>query len=389
MPALSEVPPSAAGGAARVLVGLSLEPPRQSRWSIFFRAVLAVPLFFVAFGLELGAFFVLIAAWFAALFTGRVPDGLQRFLTNVFRFYGNLLAYMFLLTSRWPGIVWDGRPDDQLTIEVDHVRLRRWAVFFRLLLALPAGLVNEVLSAGAYLMLFVMWCWGVVAGREPRALHQGMALVLRYQLRLFAYSCLLTPTQPFLGIFGDGVEPLPDPAGGAFVQPAATSATPTHWLMAKSAKTVVIVMLVIGAPIFLWQAHNNGHLFSQIKTTIARALVTSSYNSTVNAVDQFESTVKSCTGQEELTCVANAAKVAAPTLAEQLTRVTKMSFYPASAIPQVDAYEQALGLLETEMLSIRPAATVTAQASIVNTELPQTFTRFSGDYQALYDQLTN
>ena len=50
----SAMPPlsyDAVGTAAEVRIGLSLEPPRHSRWTVLLRALLALPLFVVA---ELG-----------------------------------------------------------------------------------------------------------------------------------------------------------------------------------------------------------------------------------------------------------------------------------------------------------------------------------------------
>jgi hypothetical protein len=63
-------------GEARVLVGLSLEPPRQARWTILLRLVLAFPLLVVAFFVSIAGLVAVIVSWFAALLIGRVPDGL-------------------------------------------------------------------------------------------------------------------------------------------------------------------------------------------------------------------------------------------------------------------------------------------------------------------------
>ena len=43
-----------------------------------------------------------IVAWFAALITGRVPDGLHDFLASYLRFYTRVSAYLFLLSDPWP-----------------------------------------------------------------------------------------------------------------------------------------------------------------------------------------------------------------------------------------------------------------------------------------------
>ncbi len=389
MPALSQSEAAPPGGAARVLIGLSLEPPRQSRWSVLFRAILAIPLFFVAWGLEIAMLFVLIAAWFAAMFTGRVPDGIQRFITNVLRFYANLAGYMSLLVARWPGIVWDGRSDDQLTVEVDHVRLRRWAVFFRLLLAIPAGFVSEIVSIGSYLVIFVMWCWGVVTGREPRSLHQGVALVLRFQLRLFAYVCLLTPTQPFEGFFGDGVE-LEAPARPEPTTADGSGATlPTRWIVAKSAKIAMVVMLIIGIPLFAWQSTHNARLFSRIQSTIALDLVNSTYDASVVAINQFESSFASCAGPTKGNCDSDAANAAYVSLERQSALLSAGSIFPSGSRTNERHYQSALASIERALVVIEDANTVAAQTGVVEGPLATAMTAFNSDYLSLYHGLSS
>ncbi|MDX2378383.1 MAG: DUF4389 domain-containing protein, partial [Acidimicrobiia bacterium] len=64
---------------------------------------LAIPHYIVLFFLAIGAFFVVIIAWFAILFTGRYPRGLFDYLVGVGRWALRVNAYAFLLTTdRYP-----------------------------------------------------------------------------------------------------------------------------------------------------------------------------------------------------------------------------------------------------------------------------------------------
>jgi len=64
---------------------------------------LAIPHFIVLFALSIAAFFVVVVAWFAIVFTGRYPRGLFDFVVGVGRWWLRVDAYAFLLvTDRYP-----------------------------------------------------------------------------------------------------------------------------------------------------------------------------------------------------------------------------------------------------------------------------------------------
>jgi hypothetical protein len=87
-------------------VHLEFDPPDGavlSRWLPLVKWLLAVPHYIVLVFLALAAFFVVVFAWFAILFTGRYPRGAFRFVVGVFRWGLRVEAYAFLLiTDRYP-----------------------------------------------------------------------------------------------------------------------------------------------------------------------------------------------------------------------------------------------------------------------------------------------
>ena len=55
------------------------------------------------FFLDIAAFFVVIVAWFAILFTGRYPRGLFDFVEGVIRWHNRVTGYaLILVTDRYP-----------------------------------------------------------------------------------------------------------------------------------------------------------------------------------------------------------------------------------------------------------------------------------------------
>ena len=74
-----------------------------NRWLPLVKWFLAIPHYVILFFLYLGALFVVIAAWFAILFTGRYPRGLFGYVVGVMRWCNRVTAYAFLLvTDEYP-----------------------------------------------------------------------------------------------------------------------------------------------------------------------------------------------------------------------------------------------------------------------------------------------
>ena len=76
---------------------------RRSRLTVFFRLLLAIPHFLWFVLWSIAAIFAAIAAWFAALVTGRAPRGLHNFLAAYVRYATHLDAYLALAANPYPG----------------------------------------------------------------------------------------------------------------------------------------------------------------------------------------------------------------------------------------------------------------------------------------------
>jgi len=74
-----------------------------NRWLPLVKWLLAIPHYIVLFLLQIAAVVVVIAAWFAILFTGRYPRGIFDFVEGVLRWHNRVLAYAFtLVTDHYP-----------------------------------------------------------------------------------------------------------------------------------------------------------------------------------------------------------------------------------------------------------------------------------------------
>ena len=83
-------------------VELFVEAQRFSRWGVFFRIILAIPVLVLQECLGIGIFIILIFAWLIALVLGRLPEGIHWTLASIVRFQTRVLGYMMLVTPRYP-----------------------------------------------------------------------------------------------------------------------------------------------------------------------------------------------------------------------------------------------------------------------------------------------
>ena len=170
-------------------------PARQRRVTVLFRLLLAIPQLLALYVLTLVAELVAIAGWFAALFTGRLPDGLAGFLTDWLRYYARVGSYLVLLTDRYPPLEL-GDADYPVRVSVAPSRLNRLAVLFRIILAIPASFLVGLLWYGGAVIGFVAWLIVLITGTMPVPLYQAIAAVTRYGIRFYGYFFLLSGTYP-------------------------------------------------------------------------------------------------------------------------------------------------------------------------------------------------
>ncbi len=78
------------------------DPAKQNRLTVLFRLVLAIPALIVVNALQNLAGILAVIAWFIALFTGRMNEGLRDLLAYCLRYQAQTYGYVLLLTRRYP-----------------------------------------------------------------------------------------------------------------------------------------------------------------------------------------------------------------------------------------------------------------------------------------------
>jgi hypothetical protein len=187
---------STAQHPVRIVVSDDLQ---RNRLTVFFRLILAIPHFIWVTLWAVIAILAGIVNWFATLFTGSSPEGLHNFLATFLRYATHVRSYTLLIADPFPGFT--GKPGYPIDLEVDPAQPQnRLTVFFRIILAIPALFVANILSNLSQLLAVFSWFIALVTGRVPEGLRNFAVLALRFETQTYAYVMLLTDRYPSFNV---------------------------------------------------------------------------------------------------------------------------------------------------------------------------------------------
>jgi hypothetical protein len=191
---MSETQTSSADHPIGLIVSDDLQ---RSRLTVFFRLLLAIPHVIVLYVWGIVAALALIVAWFAALFTSRVPDGLHNFLASYLRYSTHVLSYIYLLADPWPSF--SANEAYPVDVRIDAPQPQgRLGVFFRIVLAIPALILASIFRNVNSIVAVLGWFYALATGRMSQGMRDLSAWLLRYEIQTFGYVFLLTSRYPSL-----------------------------------------------------------------------------------------------------------------------------------------------------------------------------------------------
>ena len=180
---------------------------QRARLTVLVRLVLLIPhvVLLTLYGIAAG--FTAIGAWFAALVTGRVPAGMHEFIAGYVRYGAIVIAYLAILSDRFPPMGTDDRYEIDLEID-GPVPQNRLTVLFRAVLVAPCMLLLAYVFDPLILLVAVLnWLIALVIGRVPAGLQSAGMWLLRFRARTYAYFLLVNPRYPSFGAGSDGSLP--------------------------------------------------------------------------------------------------------------------------------------------------------------------------------------
>ena len=176
-------------------------PEKLDRLTTFFRVIWIIPIAIVLSLLTAtgsgeivgGLFFT--ATMLMIVFRRRYPRWWFDFSRQLVRFEARVLAYLVLLTDRYPSTV----DEQSVHLEIDYPDaerdLNRWLPLVKWLLAIPHYIVLAMLAIGAIFVVVIAWFAILFTGRYPQALFDYVVGVGRWGLRVQAYAFLLVTDQ--------------------------------------------------------------------------------------------------------------------------------------------------------------------------------------------------
>lgn len=322
-------------------VDLALSPnAAQRRWTVVIRPILAIPHLVILFFLGVAALIVAVIGWFGALAVGRLPGFAAEYLGGVVQWQYRVGCYLYFLTDRYPPFELGPVPEYPVEIAVRPGALNRWAVLFRIALAVPGYVVTAVVSSGAAVVSVVSWVLTLVAGRLPKPFFEGFAAALRLEARFAAYWTMVSAEYPWWGLFGDelsGVHPppqhpLPPPSGD--YPPSAPGPDDPRWRLQVSggAKALIVIFVVVGG---LSAGFSAVVRANAVTATIARTQTVDAFDALASEVHHYDAAVVSCV---TLSCARRDAGVAAGDLRGFGHRIAEI-VYPSSATTEASGLE--------------------------------------------------
>jgi hypothetical protein len=366
---------------------LVFEGPRpQRRWTIALRAILAIPHWLYVVVLSFVWMFAVIAIWFVALVTARAPMGIAELVARIIQYQTTVYAYSFyVMSDRYPGF--DLRAGDYpVELELDAPpRLNRAAVLFRGLLMVPALIVSQLASAGAFVVVLFVWLVALITGRVPDSAYFSFAAVLRYQMRTWAYGSMLTSEYPH-GLFGDKtgmyvVAPPDAQQAGDGTTLAAAGAPPRirTLLLGRGAKNLVVLFLVLGV------ATQVGSTAVQIAAQDDGALgdLEAAYLPLEDATQAFFTDIQSCAFDGDPLCLQQANNTLAGAFGRFRASLSMIDL-PAGTIDEAEAVDRSAAEMQRLLGEL---AGVTDQATYqrLATSLQAAGVEFDRSFAALYD----
>jgi hypothetical protein len=177
-------------------------PAKIANWRPIGQLFMAIPHLIISYALTALAEACAFIAWFAILFTGKMPQGLANIICMALRYQARAMTYAAFLHDKFPPFEFTSTPADpgstpvQVNLEPTLEGRNRLTVGFRLLLAIPAAIFTALILVVAFICMLIGFFAVLFTGKWPSGLRNWVLKGISATLRLDAYMMLLTDMYP-------------------------------------------------------------------------------------------------------------------------------------------------------------------------------------------------
>jgi hypothetical protein len=197
-PPPAAAPPATVSATEAYPVHLDIERQEEySRFMPLIKWLLAIPHYIALLVLGIGALFVIIASWFAVLFTGRYPKGMFDFVVGVHRWALRVVAYTDLLVDPYPPFTLDDDPNYPVHFDIDYPEhVDRWRPLVHWLLVIPYFIVAYLIYYLGRIMVFFGFFTILFTKKFPEGMFNIVRISLRWMARASAYEYWMVTRYP-------------------------------------------------------------------------------------------------------------------------------------------------------------------------------------------------
>lgn len=185
-------------------VTFAFDPPEGvARWRPLVSWLLVIPHLLVLNVLQAVASVCTLIAWFAVLFTGKMPEGLAGLLAMMMRYQARATTYALFLREEYPPFSFEttaADPGDDPRVRVDITPAltdrNRLTVFFRLFMVIPHVIVLALVGIAVFVAVLIAWFAVLFTGKWPAGLQAFVLGFFRWSTRVSGYMNLLTDEYP-------------------------------------------------------------------------------------------------------------------------------------------------------------------------------------------------
>ena len=177
-------------------------PDKIANWRPLVHWIMAIPHLVIVYVLMVVAEVVAVIAWFAILFTGRLPEGLANVMCMALRYQTRTQAFVGFLHEEYPPFEFSTTPADPggTPVTVGFVPAlggrNRLTCALRIIWLIPAAIVTMIIVLIGGICWFIGFFAVLFTGKWPAGLYGWVMKSLRASLRLTAYAYLLTDEYP-------------------------------------------------------------------------------------------------------------------------------------------------------------------------------------------------